>query len=118
MLPDHERAEGHTRYVHIHAMVSRIPSGQVATYGQIARLVGRCTARMVGYAMAGLPQDTDIPWHRVINAKGQISIRFGEGASIQRQRLEAEGVEFDSQSRVDLSRYLWPGPDAARDDLP
>ncbi len=98
-------------YGRIYAVVHHIPSGQVATYGQIARIVGRCTARAVGYAMAALPCDTDVPWHRVINSQGKISPRSsGEGSARQRQLLEGEGICFDQQGRVDLRVVGWAGP--------
>ena len=95
-------------------MVRRIPAGKVTTYGRIAELVGGCTARMVGYAMAALKRGTapDVPWQRVINAKGKISVHGdGFGNAIQRAILEDEGVEFDANGRVDLSRFGWFGPD-------
>ena len=59
-------------YKKIHHIISLIPSGKVATYGQIATIVGGCTARMVGYATSAIPKDSDIPWQRVINYKGGI----------------------------------------------
>jgi len=101
-------------------IVRQIPPGKVATYGQIAAMVpppeGMTTwdyrafgARWVGGAMAACPED--VPWHRVINAQGKISLR--RGAEEQRDRLEAEGVEFDEHGRVDLRRYRWEGPDEA-----
>jgi methylated-DNA-protein-cysteine methyltransferase-like protein len=99
-------------YEQIYVVVRQIPSGQVATYGQIAGIVGGCTARMVGYAMAALPFDTDVPWQRVINAQGKISLRSGgQGGTVQRQILEEEGVQFDSRDRVDFDLVGWPGPD-------
>ena len=101
-------------YERIYAMVRRIPAGKVTTYGRIAELVGGCTARMVGYAMAALKRGTapDVPWQRVINAKGKISVHGdGFGNAIQRAILEDEGVEFDANGRVDLSRFGWFGPD-------
>jgi methylated-DNA-protein-cysteine methyltransferase-like protein len=99
-------------YERIYAVVYHIPPGQVATYGQIARIVGRCTARAVGYAMAALPCDTDVPWHRVINSQGKISPRrSGEGSARQRQLLEGEGIHFDQQGRVDLNVVGWASPD-------
>ena len=101
-------------YEKIYAVVCQIPPGQVATYGQIAGIVGGCTARMVGYAMAALPFDTDVPWQRVINAQGKVSPRSGgQGGALQRQILEGEGVHFDSQGRVDFDQVGWPGPDWA-----
>ena len=100
-------------YERIYALVRQIPRGQVATYGQVAAIVGGCTARMVGYAMAALPDD-DVPWQRVINRQGQVSPRSsGHGSAIQRQMLEAEGVEFDDEGRVDFDKVGWPGPDWA-----
>jgi methylated-DNA-protein-cysteine methyltransferase-like protein len=82
----------------------------VVTYGQVAAEVGLPgRARQVGYAMAACPDDEDIPWHRVINARGEISRRAGGRAfeRIQRVLLEAEGVAFDERDRVDLERFGW-----------
>ncbi|MFQ5988817.1 MAG: MGMT family protein [Candidatus Methylomirabilales bacterium] len=98
-------------YQRIYVVVRQIPAGQVATYGQVGKVVGRCPARVVGYAMAALPCDTDVPWHRVINRQGKISPRTsGDGRTEQRQLLEAEGVCFDLQARVDLNEFGWRGP--------
>lgn len=96
-------------YTRIYAVVRRIPRGRVATYGQVAALAGReGHARQVGYAMHALPNGTTVPWHRVINARGEISHRSQFGGEIrQRLLLEAEGVEFDWRGRVRLSRYQW-----------
>lgn len=89
-------------------MACRIPSGKVATYGQIASFVDRCTARMVGYAMARIPSDIDVPWHRVINSEGAISIRAdGRPCEEQRFLLESEGVVFNEVGCVDLLKYRW-----------
>ena len=99
-------------YARIYALVRMIPAGQVATYGQIAALAGGCTARMVGYALAALPHDTDVPWQRVINRQGKISPRSGgAGSALQRQLLEAEGVVFDAAGRVDFAAVGWSGPE-------
>lgn len=91
----------------IHAVVSRIPRGRVATYGQIARIArlpGQ--ARLVGYALHALPAFTDIPWQRVVNAKGEISVPGGSGAR-QRKLLESEGVRFDQRGRISLTSFQW-----------
>ena len=97
----------------IYHVVRQIPKGKVATYGQVAKVVGRCTARLVGYAMAGLLGRTDVPWQRVINYKGEISPRkHGDGSLRQRKLLEAEGVRFDSRGRVDFKKVRWTGPPA------
>jgi len=99
-------------YERIYAVVRQIPAGKVTTYGQVAATVGHCTARMVGYAMAALTYDTDVPWQRVINRQGKISLRgSGHGSAHQHQLLEAEGVHFDGQGRVDLEVFGWSGPD-------
>ena len=89
-------------------MVRRIPKGRVATYGQIAELAGLAGhARQVGYALHALPDDSRVPWHRVINAKGEISLRGDFGPRMQRKLLEAEGVELDAKGRVSLKRFRW-----------
>jgi len=93
-------------YERIYEVVARIPAGNVATYGQVARMAGIPKgARQVGYAMAALGRREprpEIPWHRVLNAKGESSI--GEE---QITRLEAEGVRFDERGRTDLRAYGW-----------
>ena len=90
-------------------MVRRIPPGQVATYGQIARLAGMPgQARLVGYALHSLSSDMDVPWHRVINAKGEISqLPDPDSGLTQRIILESEGVVFDARGRIDLNRFGW-----------
>jgi methylated-DNA-protein-cysteine methyltransferase related protein len=99
-------------YRRIYIVVAQVPPGRVATYGQIAGIVGRCTPRLVGYAMAGLPSGSDVPWHRIVNARGRISPRgSGDGSFRQRQLLEAEGIQFDPQDRIDLDEFGWTGPD-------
>jgi methylated-DNA-protein-cysteine methyltransferase-like protein len=93
-------------YERIYRLVARIPRGRVATYGQIAALAGLPNgARQVGYAMNALPESRGIPWHRVINAKGEISRRADPlFERIQRRLLEREGVRFDAKGRADLGR--------------
>jgi methylated-DNA-protein-cysteine methyltransferase-like protein len=103
--PEHERL-----YVRIYSVVRQIPRGKVATYGQIAAIVGDCTPRMVGYAMAASPDD--VPWQRVINAQGKISPRGDSwGTEVQRLRLEEEGVHLDALHKIDFKQYRWAGPD-------
>lgn len=98
-------------YQRVYALTRQIPSGKVVTYGQVAALLGHArAARAVGYALRYLPHGSDVPWHRVINRRGQISPRYpAEGPRLQRLLLEAEGVVFDMQARVDLSIYRWHG---------
>ena len=95
-------------YDRIYAAVRQIPAGRVATYGQIAGLVGGCSAQMVGFALAALPQGSDVPWQRVINVKGKISPHgIGFGSMIQRTLLEDEGIEFGLEGVIDLNIYGW-----------
>ena len=96
-------------YPKIYAAVSRIPKGRVATYGQIAALAGLPRqARLVGYAMHALPADSDVPWHRVVNAAGKISIRSdGLGHDeLQAQLLRREGVRF-VDGAIPLATFRW-----------
>ncbi len=103
------RSEPTGTHARIHAVVSRIPRGRVATYGQVAELVGLPGgARQVGYALHALGAQSSIPWQRVINAKGRVSPRSVPGFdAVQRGLLEREGVVFGTDDRVDLERYRW-----------
>ena len=104
-------------YQQVYALVAQIPRGRVMTYGQIAVILGKPTAaRAVGYALHQSPPGMHLPWQRVINAQGKISPR-GAGdvlhePSLQRILLEAEGIRFDAQGRIDLTQYLWAPADA------
>lgn len=89
-------------------MVRRIPRGRVATYGQIAKLAGLAGhARQVGYALHALTSATALPWQRVINASGAISLHPMNGGVSQRILLEKEGVRFDARGRVSLVKFGW-----------
>ncbi|MFL5638943.1 MAG: MGMT family protein [Gemmatimonadaceae bacterium] len=91
----------------IHKVVARIPRGRVATYGQIARIAGLPRqARLVGYALHALPVGTRVPWQRVVNAQGAISVGGASGAR-QRMLLESEGIRFDARGRIDLDSFQW-----------
>lgn len=96
-------------YERIYAAVRRIPRGRVATYGQIAVLAGLPGhARQVGYALNALPDGTTVPWHRVLNARGEVSRRADPGyVRVQRALLEDEGVRFDAAGRTRLSACQW-----------
>ena len=96
-------------YQSIYAVVRRIPRGRVATYGQVAALAGLSGhARMVGYALSAVPAYSTVPWHRVINAAGRISLRPAAGGGVtQRLLLEREGVRFNTRGRTDLERFGW-----------
>lgn len=119
----HAREQGRSR---IRKVVARIPAGRVATYGDVAALAGLPgRARQVGQVMGALPDGSTVPWHRVLNSRGEVSERAGGGwqAGYQRHLLEEEGVAFDAHGRIDLDSCRWqprgkavrrPPPRAAR----
>jgi len=101
-----------TFYERVYEFVRSVPRGSVVTYGQVALELGSpAAARAVGYALNALHGDTDVPWWRVINARGAISLK-GRGASadLQRALLEREGVQFATDDTCDLRRYRWWPP--------
>jgi methylated-DNA-protein-cysteine methyltransferase related protein len=101
-------------FAQVYELVAQIPAGKVATYGQLAALLGHPrAARTVGWAMQATPHDMRIPAHRVINRSGVMAPAyvFG-GAEAQRAALEAEGVTFTLDGRVHVARHLWAGPDS------
>jgi methylated-DNA-protein-cysteine methyltransferase-like protein len=100
-------AEARSTYARVYAIVRRIPRGRVGTYGQIARIGRFSGARQVGYALHALKDGTAIPWHRVVNARGAISLP-GSGGITQRLRLEKEGVRFNARGAIDLEQFGWP----------
>jgi methylated-DNA-protein-cysteine methyltransferase related protein len=94
----------------IYAAVRAIPRGRVSTYGSVARLAGlEGQARLVGYALAALRDGSSVPWHRVINAQGKLSLERAGSSSgtTQRLRLAREGVTVDAAGRVSLPRFGW-----------
>ena len=99
---------GMTAYERIYRVIRRVPRGRVATYGQIAELAKASGPRQVGYALHALPDGHDVPWHRIVNARGTISLDSGiGGGNLQRALLEAEKVVFDDRGRIDLNRFQW-----------
>ena len=98
-------------YEAFYNVVRSIPEGRVSSYGVIARLAGLPgQARQVGYALGALPHASDVPWHRVVNARGEVSARKGGSASekIQRLLLEHEGLVFDEHGRLNMISAAWP----------
>lgn len=91
----------------VYALVAQIPAGKVATYGQIARMLGNpCGARTVGWALHSIPANLKLPWHRVVNSRGKISTGKNEPyPPEQRILLEAEGIEFDASGKINLERF-------------
>ena len=101
-------------FTHVYRLVTKVPRGKVVTYGQVAALLGAPrAARAVGTALRYLPRPLikKVPWQRVINASGGISLR-GDVLRAEEQRwlLEEEGVGFDRNGKVNLEQYRWPGP--------
>jgi len=108
-------------YPMVYAVVARIPRGRVATYGQIARLAGLPNhARLVGYALNALRQGSSVPWQRVVNAKGTISLRRGGSGHdiLQRLMLKREGVRFDRRGVIDLAAFRWRPRSAPHHPIP
>lgn len=96
-----------TLFSQIRVAVSKIPAGRVATYGQIAKMVGTRDARMVGWALHG-NQDPKVPCHRAIRSDGTLAEGYSLGGwEEQRFRLEKEGVDFISDNKLNLAKYLW-----------
>ncbi len=99
-----------SKYQKIYDVVRKIPPGKVLTYGQVAELAGLCgKARLVGYALFRVEIETDIPWQRVVNSKGEISYSIARcgGDYLQKTLLEQEGIEFGRANRIDLKIYRW-----------
>ncbi|MGC9396739.1 MAG: MGMT family protein [Anaerolineae bacterium] len=105
---ENPKSKRENQFEQVYALVREIPRGTVASYGQIARWLGWPRgARTVGWALRALHTD-DVPWHRVVNAQGRVSLRDDDG--LQRALLEAEGVVFDARGRIDLKIFGWTGP--------
>jgi methylated-DNA-protein-cysteine methyltransferase-like protein len=90
------------------ALIKSIPKGKVATYGQIAYLTDHYpSVRRVVWILHSCSEKEGLPWHRVINSKGTISLKPGKGYERQKAMLEKEGIVFDNRDRIDLERFLW-----------
>jgi methylated-DNA-protein-cysteine methyltransferase-like protein len=97
-----------TFYQRVVGIIKQIPYGKVATYGQIATYAGNPqAARQVAYILHSSSGKEDLPWHRVINSKGGISLKPRCGYELQKQLLEKEGVVFDRNDCIDLQQFLW-----------
>lgn len=95
----------------VYEIVAKIPAGKVATYGQIASILGNPkNARVVGWAMRATPEEFHLPCHRVVNKTGALSPYYVFGDTIvQKTLLEKEGITFNADGRIDLKKYLWDG---------
>jgi methylated-DNA-protein-cysteine methyltransferase-like protein len=104
-MPPTGRRGGGPLFARVHALVSRIPRGKVATYGQLSELIdGRLSPVGIGWALR--TGDESLPWHRVVNARGTLSTER-ESPGRQRGLLEAEGVRFDATGAIDLATHQW-----------
>jgi len=102
--------DGDAAVAAIYAVIRRIPKGWVATYGQVAAMAGLPRrARLVGRVLQELDPKTKIPWHRVVNAKGEVSFSASRngGDAVQLRLLKKEGIEFDGRNRFNLERFRW-----------
>jgi methylated-DNA-protein-cysteine methyltransferase related protein len=96
-------------YEFFYDLIEQVPSGKVATYGDIARMADCRSARAVGFALNQLPEGSNIPWQRIINSQGKISTRVNDqGELVQQILLEEEGIEFIN-GKVNLHKYRWAG---------
>ncbi len=110
--------EVHSFSDRVKQLISNIPYGRVATYGQIAACAGNHRAsRQVAWLLHSSSDKERLPWHRVINSRGGISLPIGGGYERQRAALEKEGIRFDERGKIKLSKYLWnPASDRSEDD--
>jgi methylated-DNA-protein-cysteine methyltransferase-like protein len=103
--------------IKVKGLIKRIPEGQVATYGLIAAMAGNPrAARQVARILHACSSKDHLPWHRVVNRKGQISLKPTRGYEIQKMLLEKEGVLFSPGDTIDFDRYLWR-PERVQTDL-
>ncbi|MFO0980133.1 MAG: MGMT family protein [Planctomycetota bacterium] len=104
------RVVGPGFHARVHAVVRSVPCGSVTTYGDIATVLGRrAVARHVGFALAALPVESDVPWHRVVNAQGRISLRHdGKPSPAQARLLRAEGIAVNAAGKIaGFKRKRW-----------
>ena len=95
-------------YQRVIDIIKNIPEGKVATYGQIASYAGNSYAsRQVAYILHSSSRKENLPWHRVVNSKGSISLKLGYGYELQKEMLKDEGIIFNKNDRIDLKRFLW-----------
>ena len=89
-------------------IIKRIPVGKVVTYGQVATFAGNNRgARQVSRILHSSSEKYELPWHRVINSQGRISMKPGDGFEMQKSLLEVEGIEFDGNNQIDFKKFLW-----------
>lgn len=99
-------------HANVYALVRMVPPGRVTTYGDVGTMLGSARiARQVGWALAALPDGSDVPWQRVVNAHARVSFRGEVGrASLQHALLRAEGIVLDADGKLDLKALRWDYP--------
>lgn len=105
-MPDSSNTPG--MFQRIEAVIQLIPKGRISSYGDIAAFAGGVTPRHVGFALAA--SDGRLPWHRVVNAQGAVSLRGSDAMAQQHELLAAEGIEFNQQDEIDWRIFGWEGP--------
>lgn len=106
---DNETQGSPNRFKRIEAVIKLIPYGRISSYGDIAAFTGGVSPRHVGFALAG--SDGKLPWHRVVNAQGAVSLRGSDAMIRQHALLEAEGVVFNDKDEIDWRVFGWSGPE-------
>lgn len=105
-----QKPEGASLSQRIKDIIKKIPRGKVATYGQIATMAGNpLAARQVVRILHSSSRKEKLPWHRVINSKGRISLQPGFGYEEQKSKLIKEGIKFDKSGRIDFALFMWTG---------
>lgn len=95
-------------YQRVIDVIKIIPEGKVSTYGQIASYAGNSrAARQVSYILHSSSRKENLPWHRVVNSKGRISLKPNHGYELQKRLLEREGIEFNEDDCINLKHFLW-----------
>ncbi|MFQ5834457.1 MAG: MGMT family protein [bacterium] len=95
-------------YQRVKDIIKKIPKGKVATYGQIAAFAGNHrAARQVAWVLHSSSRKYELPWHRIVNSQGRISLKSNHGYEIQKELLKKEGITFDQNGRIDFKNYLW-----------
>lgn len=103
-----EKGKNDEKYQEVYLIVSNVPPGKVATYGQIAAMVGGLTARQVGRAMKTAPSELKLPAHRIVNVAGKLAPEYVFfGKEIQREILEREGITFNDAGNINMKKHLW-----------
>lgn len=107
-MPSPRKSQTFSFTLKVKEIIRKIPRGKVATYGQIAAYAGNPrAARQVAWILNSSSRKDKLPWHRVINRNGKISLKPNHGYEIQKMLLKKEGVKFDKNDIINFKRYLW-----------